>query len=60
MAAREASAAIVAVVSPSPAMRRSWMPVRSTIHSCVVSMPRAAKSWLVITVAGAPRPVPAK
>jgi hypothetical protein len=59
IAHRAASAAIDAVVSPSAAMRRSWMPVRSTIHSCVVSMPRAAKSSLVRTVAGAARPVPA-
>ena len=40
-------------------MWRSLMPVRSTIHSSIVSMPIAAKSWFVITFAGTPRPVPA-
>jgi hypothetical protein len=44
IARREASAAMEQVDSPSSAMRRSWMPVRSTIHSCEVSIPRAAKS----------------
>ena len=42
------------------AMCRCLMPVRSTIHSSVVSMPIAAKSKFVMTVAGTPRPVPAK
>ncbi len=49
----------VAVVSCGPAMWRNLMPVRSTIHSSVVSMPTPANSWFVNTVAGMPRPVPA-
>ena len=44
IAMRDASAPSAQVVSPSPAMCRSEMPVRSITHSCVVSMPIAAKS----------------
>ena len=44
IALRAASTAMEQVDSPSRAIRRSWIPDRSTIHSCVVSIPRAAKS----------------
>ncbi len=37
MARRPATAAMLAVVSPGPAMRRSQIPVRLTIHSSAVS-----------------------
>ena len=56
-ALRAASVASVAVVSPSPAIWRAWMPVRSTIHSWVVST-RSASSALVTRRGGSAEPVP--
>jgi len=50
-AGRAAATARSEVNSPSAAMRRSRMPVRSTIHSSLVSS-RAARSALVSTRAG--------
>src|SRR3546814_6634343 len=52
-----ATAARVEVVSPSPAMRRLRMPVRSTIHSSDVSTINAS-SELVISRSGRQLPVP--
>ena len=57
-ALRAASVARVAVVSPSPAMWRAWMPVRSTIHSCGgVDAARRAPA-LVTRRGGRAEPVP--
>ena len=47
-AAFAASSAISEVSSPVEASRRSWMPVRWTIHSSDVST-ALASSWLVTT-----------
>ena len=44
IAFRAASALSDATVSPGDAMWRSLMPVRSMIHSSLVSIPMAAKS----------------
>src|SRR5688500_13701604 len=57
MAAVPASIARVDVVSPSPAIRRSRMPVRATIHSSLVST-LASRSALVSVAAGTARPQP--
>jgi hypothetical protein len=60
IALRPASTPMEQVDSPFFAMYRWWIPERSTIQSCEVSMPIDAKSWFVITCDGSPRPVPAK
>ena len=44
IAMRAAPAPMLHVVSVGPAMWRSEIPVRSITHSCVVSIPIAAKS----------------
>ncbi|MEA3345305.1 MAG: hypothetical protein U9Q78_03535 [Chloroflexota bacterium] len=54
-ACRAASLANEAVVSPSSAMRRSWMPVRSLIHPSEVSTMRL-RSSLVSTRSGSAFP----
>jgi len=51
-AARAAAAAMSLVFSPSAAMRRSRMPVRSVIHASDVST-NFSRSALVSTLAGA-------
>ena len=53
MACRAAAVAMEHVLSPSAAMCRDAMPVRSMIHSCDVSIPMAPKSWLDMTFSGA-------
>ena len=57
IAAAPASMARLAVVSPSPATRRSRMPVRSTIHSSLVST-RCSRSALVSRCSGTAVPQP--
>src|SRR4051812_29732241 len=57
MALRAAAAPRVAVDSPGPAMRRSRMPVRWTIHSSLVSTIRDSSS-LVRRFSGSALPVP--
>src|SRR5262245_26212114 len=54
-AARPASAESPAVVPPT---WRSRMPVRSMIHSSLVSSPMSARSWLVSTFGGSAVPHP--
>ena len=49
--------ASVAVLSSGPAMRRSRMPVRSTIHASDVST-RASRSWFVSRPSGIATPYP--
>ena len=51
IAVAAASVASVAVVSPGPAMRRSRMPLRSTIHASLVST-RASRSAFVTRPSG--------
>ena len=58
IAAAPASVARLAVVAPSTAMRRSRMPVRSTIHWSLVST-RCSRSALVRTCSGSAVPHPA-
>ena len=58
IAAAPASMARVAVVSPGPAIRRSRMPVRSTIHWSLVST-RCSRSALVRRWSGSAVPHPA-
>ena len=50
-ARRVARWAISALPSPGSTQWRSWMPVRWTIHSSVVSM-SVVNSWLVTTRSG--------
>jgi len=58
IALRAAAAPREAVVSPGPAMRRSRMPVRWTIHSSLVST-IVDRSALVRRFSGTEEPVPA-
>ncbi len=48
MARSPATAAMLAVVSSGPAMRRSRMPVRETIHSSLVSTMRSRSALVRI------------
>src|SRR3546814_9670514 len=55
---REASTARLTVVSPSDAIWRKRMPLRSTIHWSVESMPRLISSVLLTFLRGNADPVP--